>query len=310
METTLTAPVWIIQGNSDIHGSREAGKQVICDRCGANLFAEVWYIKNTTTGQVSGVGAGCVKTLTGSSISKLRQEQDGYEAGMAADADRAWKLRQRIAWAELNALELAFVDEHIARIQDAQTRWHAENPNPGIGSGQPPSAEFYERLRNKAQTVGVWTEGELQAVRREMSLDHEAALPAKKSRDIYEGTIERVCVEAGGWGRAVSWKSTLTLRWKSTLTLRSADGKLLYFVKAGENTTLEDELFKLARYAGWDGNFYTGRDADSAQAKRESAFNRLRGMKLRFKGTVKGSAMTGGKVYFTRAVLEPATKEA
>lgn len=296
MEATLTAPAWTVQGMSDIHGSAAVGKKVTCERCGSNLFAEVWYIKNTATGQVQGVGSGCVKTLTGSSISKLRQEEDAYEAGMAADADRAWKLRQRIAWAELNALELAFVDEHIARIQEAQSRWHTEHTTPGIGSGMPPSAEWYEKLRAKAHNVGAWTEGELQAVRREMSLDHEAALPAKKSRDIYEGTIERVRVEAGGWGRNVVWKSTFTLR--------SADGKLLYFVKAAEHTALEDEFFKLARYEGWDGNFYAGRDGEPEHAKRQTAFNRLCGKKLRFKGTVKGSAATGGKIYFTRATLE------
>lgn len=277
-------PTWTIEGKSDLHG---IGKSVACDRCGSNLWAEVWYVKDSG-GKVHNVGSGCVKTLTGRTVSQLQRDNAEYMAACAEDEAHRHKARLFADWSEVNAAELSFIDEHLTRIHEAQDKYYASNP--GIGAGAPPSAEFYERLRMKTQALGMLTENELAAIRREMSLDHSKELPATKTKGVYCGTVERVFCEEDPYSR--------TGGWKAKITLRADSGDLLYFLQATQGTQLAEQLLKKA---GFDASAWI---LSSKDRRRLAISEALRGLgKLTFQGTVKGSAATGGKIYFTRANL-------
>lgn len=301
MTTTLTRPAFEVKGNSVLRGLDMAHKPT-CDRCQSQLFVEAWFISETATGRTWTVGSGCVKTLTGQTVTQLKTASADFAAAMDDEAERMGRALVFHTWAATNAAELEFIEAHVARIHAAQDKWHAEAH--GIGSpSMPPSSEWYEKIRAKVHGLGCLTVAELEAVRREMSLDHDKALPTKKTRDIYSGTVEKVRWSVESYGN--------TPKASVTVTVRAAEGDLLYFIKVGQDTGLEADLHKLALANGWDG-FGIRSQSPSLMACVEAharttarAIEAMQGKAIQFKATVKGAAATGGKVYFTRATLVP-----
>ncbi len=286
----VTIPRWIvrevirIKNTPDYNPDNAAGR---CERCGAALFAEIWKIEETGTGRIWVVGSTCVKALTGQTPGQLAAGFSAYGAACAEEQEEKEMQVIRTAFFAAHAAEMEFLDTHIERVHKAGEMLLQAWVDGGREIGKypnTPSAEFWESLREQGRTKGAWTQAQVDAIKREMSVLHDAALPSKGAKDEFLGVIESArCFPGFSEGT-----------FKVRIQARQQDGVILG-IDAAQGTGFEKALQQA-----------TGNNEQpymSTELCLEGLARLLAGKIIKVKGTVKGQAATGGKAYLTRAKL-------